>query len=295
MTTDLTQVKDGMTSQEIAEITGKRHDAILRDIRNLLSQGVAAHNFVESSYKDKSNKNNPCFNLTPKGVLILASGYNALLREKIINRLEELEVARRASVPAAPPCAPGIVSMENGRESEYIVYFRGKTRVMSSKTLALMCRRNHADVMKSVRGMYKHCGRPRSLFIEVPGGGGKLREILVTYRGLIVLREHCRSLSFDVFQRLVLAFYRARRGVAMPLQGRVWAPVGQAATPVPAPEPEPGPQATPAPPAAPPMPSMPSMPSSPMEFMERLTRAMAVLMGIDPESVSGMMQKGGGL
>lgn len=34
----------GMTSLEIAEVTGKRHDAILRDIRNLLKQGVAAHN-----------------------------------------------------------------------------------------------------------------------------------------------------------------------------------------------------------------------------------------------------------
>ena len=39
----------GMTSLEIAEVTGKRHDAILLDIRNLLKQGVAAHNFVETS------------------------------------------------------------------------------------------------------------------------------------------------------------------------------------------------------------------------------------------------------
>lgn len=30
---------DRMSSLEIAELTGKRHDAILRDIRNLLKQG----------------------------------------------------------------------------------------------------------------------------------------------------------------------------------------------------------------------------------------------------------------
>ena len=84
-----------MSSLEIAELTGKRHDAILRDIRNLLGQGVAAHNFVETSYKDKSNKNNPCYNLTKKGCLILASGYNAKLREKIIDRWEELETEKR--------------------------------------------------------------------------------------------------------------------------------------------------------------------------------------------------------
>lgn len=83
-----------MSSLQIAEITGKRHDAILRDIRALLEQGVAAHNFVETSYTDKSNRQSPCFNLTKKGCLILASGYNALLREKIIDRWEELETEK---------------------------------------------------------------------------------------------------------------------------------------------------------------------------------------------------------
>lgn len=37
----------------IAEVTGKRHDAILRDVRILLEQGVAAHNFVETLYEYK--------------------------------------------------------------------------------------------------------------------------------------------------------------------------------------------------------------------------------------------------
>ena len=93
--TDLLQVRETMSSLEIAELTGKRHDAILRDIRNLLSQGVAAHNFVETSYKDKSNRNSPCYNLTKKGCLILASGYDAKLRERIIDRWEELETEKR--------------------------------------------------------------------------------------------------------------------------------------------------------------------------------------------------------
>lgn len=82
-----------MSSLQIAELTGKRHDAILRDIRNLLEQGVAAHNFVETSYTDKSNRQSPCYQLTKTGCLILASGYNAVLREKIINRWMELEAA----------------------------------------------------------------------------------------------------------------------------------------------------------------------------------------------------------
>lgn len=89
--------KETMTSLEIAEVTGKRHDSVLRDIRNLLSQGVDAHNFVETSYTDKANRQQKCFTLTKKGCLILASGYDALLQEKIINRWEELEIQVRKS------------------------------------------------------------------------------------------------------------------------------------------------------------------------------------------------------
>lgn len=36
-----------------------------------------------------------CYELTRNGCLILASGYNALLRERIINRLEELEKTKK--------------------------------------------------------------------------------------------------------------------------------------------------------------------------------------------------------
>lgn len=94
--TDLVIKKETMTSLEIAEVTGKRHDSILRDIRNILSQGVDAHNFVETSYTDKSNRQQKCYTLTKKGCLILASGYDVILREKIIDRWEELETKERS-------------------------------------------------------------------------------------------------------------------------------------------------------------------------------------------------------
>lgn len=89
--TDLILHKETMSSLEIAELTEKRHDAILRDIRNLLNQGVNAHNFVEVEYTDKKGEKRPCYELTKKGCLILSSGYDAKLREKIIDRWEELE------------------------------------------------------------------------------------------------------------------------------------------------------------------------------------------------------------
>lgn len=87
--------KEFMTSLEIAELTGKKHAHIMRDIRGLLDQGVNETNFGLVEYKDKKGETRPMFKLTKKGCLILASGYNAVLREKIINRWEELEKKER--------------------------------------------------------------------------------------------------------------------------------------------------------------------------------------------------------
>lgn len=102
---DLIQPKKGMTSLDVAELTGKKHAHVMRDIRNLLDQGVAESNFGLGSYKDANQQVRPCYDLTPKGCLILASGYDPVLREKIVNRLEELEMQKTANLPQDYPSA----------------------------------------------------------------------------------------------------------------------------------------------------------------------------------------------
>ena len=94
--------KETMTSLEIAEVTGKEHKNVMRDIRNILEQGVNQLNFELVEYPDKKGELRPCYNITKKGCLILASGYDALLREKIINRWEELEIKERTGGFAVP-------------------------------------------------------------------------------------------------------------------------------------------------------------------------------------------------
>ena len=95
--TELMSIKEMLSSLQIAEITGKQHAHVMRDIRNLLEQGVDESNFGLTSYTDCYDRQQACYQLTKKGCLILASGYNALLREKIINRWEELETQHRNS------------------------------------------------------------------------------------------------------------------------------------------------------------------------------------------------------
>lgn len=91
-----------MSSMEISELTGRPHKNVIRDIKNLLKQGVSELNFEPTSYQDKFNRQKPCYNLTKKGCLILASGYNAVLREKIIDRWEALETGKATPMYQVP-------------------------------------------------------------------------------------------------------------------------------------------------------------------------------------------------
>lgn len=93
--------EETMSSLQISEITGKNHAHIMRDIRSLIDQGVNESNFGLVDYKDAKGEKRPCYNLSKKGCLILASGYDALLREKIINRWEDLEKKEHFAIPAS--------------------------------------------------------------------------------------------------------------------------------------------------------------------------------------------------
>lgn len=74
----------------------------MRDIRSLLERGCDESNFGLVEYKDKKGEGRPMYQLTKKGCLILASGYDALLRERIINRWEELETKQLSPIAKIP-------------------------------------------------------------------------------------------------------------------------------------------------------------------------------------------------
>ena len=81
-----------MTSLEVAEITGKEHKSVLRDIRDeiekLTSQGIfTEHIFVPSEYQDRTGRTLPMYVLTREGVLQLAARYDAVVRFKLIEKV----------------------------------------------------------------------------------------------------------------------------------------------------------------------------------------------------------------
>lgn len=90
--------KEYMTSKEIAEVTGKEHKIVMRDIRNLIDQ-LGENNgyiFVPVEYIDLKGEKRPMYKLDKKSCLLLSSGYSVVLRSKIIDRWEELEKEKRS-------------------------------------------------------------------------------------------------------------------------------------------------------------------------------------------------------
>ena len=90
-----------MSSREIAELTEKRHDHVMNDIRKMLTElGVHAPDFL-GTYKTERGNEYECFNLHKRETLILVSGYSIAMRAKIIDRWQQLEA--QAAKPAFDP------------------------------------------------------------------------------------------------------------------------------------------------------------------------------------------------
>lgn len=83
-----------MTSLDIAEVTGKRHADVMRDLRkevDELGEEIGQRIFALTSYKDRSNREKPCYSFGKDGAMQLALKYDAKTRFKVIKRIEELE------------------------------------------------------------------------------------------------------------------------------------------------------------------------------------------------------------
>lgn len=92
-----------MSSREIADLTGKRHDNLMRDARAML---VELHgeggllNFEDTQLNEQNGQSYPIFRLPKRESLILVSGYSVAMRAKIIDRWQQLEAERQTFDPA---------------------------------------------------------------------------------------------------------------------------------------------------------------------------------------------------
>jgi Rha family phage regulatory protein len=88
-----------MTSREIAELTGKDHGHVLRDIRAMLESLDLGESTFGCTYFDAQNKERPEFKLPYDETVCLLTGYDAKARMKVIKRWQELEQANTYKIP----------------------------------------------------------------------------------------------------------------------------------------------------------------------------------------------------
>ena len=89
-----------LTSVEVAEMVGKPHNDLMKDIRRYTSQfneGNISHVefFTENTYLDKKGQERPCYLVTKKGCEFIAHKLTGVkgteFTAKYINRFHELE------------------------------------------------------------------------------------------------------------------------------------------------------------------------------------------------------------
>ena len=97
-----------LDSREVAEMVGKEHSKLLRDIRTYTEQLNATNIglvefFQESTYKDKKGETRPCYLVTKKGCEFIAHKLTGVkgteFTAKYINRFHEMEDTIKTQLP----------------------------------------------------------------------------------------------------------------------------------------------------------------------------------------------------
>ena len=85
-----------VSSLDVAETFEKRHDDVLKSIRNLgCSYKFRLRNFAESTYINEQGRKQPCYYMTKNGFSFLVMGYTGkkadAFKEAYINQFEVME------------------------------------------------------------------------------------------------------------------------------------------------------------------------------------------------------------
>ncbi|PEU86005.1 hypothetical protein CN386_00770 [Bacillus cereus] len=115
--------KPTLSSLEVGEMTGKRHDHLLRDIENyneVLEMNPklgATTYFIKSSYKDSLNRTKLCYDITKKGCELIAhkmTGEKGILfSASYIERFHEMENHIKTDrLPELSPQLQVLINME---------------------------------------------------------------------------------------------------------------------------------------------------------------------------------------
>ncbi|MGX7327344.1 Rha family transcriptional regulator, partial [Enterococcus dispar] len=103
-----------ITSMEVAEMVGRRHDQVLRDITKIKEhltdhKSVVSELFIDSTYEDTSGRELPCYLLTKRGCELYSTRMTGAKGTQFalayIERFNEMETAikeQSLKIPQSP-------------------------------------------------------------------------------------------------------------------------------------------------------------------------------------------------
>ena len=123
-----------MTSREIAELTGKEHRNVRRDIETMAAE--LSLSFEQKSEASTGGRPSALYLLPKRETLILVSGYSIAMRARIIDRWQELEEQTKG--PALPDFSNPVVAarawaeqLEKRQEAEALVTLQHKALALA--------------------------------------------------------------------------------------------------------------------------------------------------------------------
>lgn len=92
-----------MTSREIADLTGKQHAHVMRDIRTLMDELATNPELdscvISTTYSGGDGRQYPQYELDKDTCLTLLLGYDSVARMKVVKRWQELEAKQAPVLP----------------------------------------------------------------------------------------------------------------------------------------------------------------------------------------------------
>ena len=148
-----------MTSREIAELTGKEHFHVMRDVRMLQAQlgdlfGGAIQNWIHpqngQTYEEFALEKDTC--------LTLLLGYDAVARMKVVKRWQQLEAATAPTLNMRDPRQMAMAALqliEVNQELQATIEQQQVALVQAAPKVAFVDRYVHAEGLKGFREVCK--------------------------------------------------------------------------------------------------------------------------------------------
>ena len=180
--------EERITSLEIATMTNKLHKNVMQSIRKMEVAWVKVNGlgFKLVNYQDQKGETRPCYSLTKRESLYIATKFNDEARAKLILRWEELEIKHREQAQA---------KMQAEQVKPQQSFLQDKLTVANWVMDSL--RYSDAARLQLVSQIAKTYGVPVPDYVHAPNGASHAVSELLKERGV--------ELSAIKFNKLALA------------------------------------------------------------------------------------------